>query len=42
VDSDVAAAFVDLGTLDATAPSRQRIELKLDLGDGLTLQLVRS
>jgi len=35
-----APAFVDLGTLDSTASSRLRIELKLDLGDGLALHLV--
>jgi putative transposase len=34
-------AFVDLGTLNSASPSRPRIELKLDLGDGLTLHLVR-
>ena len=37
-------AFVDLGSLDSlgsTNPRRSRIELKLDLGDGLILHLVR-
>ena len=35
--------FVDLGTLSApTTPSGERIELRLDLGGGLTLQLIRS
>lgn len=33
-------AFVDLGTLSSATP-RPRIDLKLDLGDGLTLHLVR-
>ena len=35
-------AFVDLGTLNSTSSSKPRLELKLDLGDGLTLHLVRS
>ncbi|WP_299161439.1 IS66 family insertion sequence element accessory protein TnpB [Accumulibacter sp.] len=35
-----APAFVDLGTLGAAA-SAPRIDLKLDLGDGLVLHLVR-
>ncbi len=35
-------AFVDLGTLNSASLSRSRIELKLDLGDGLVLHLVRS
>jgi len=34
-------AFVDLGTLNSQSP-RQRLGLKLDLGDGLVLHLVRS
>lgn len=36
-----APAFVDLGTLSSAATPRPRIDLKLDLGDGLTLHLVR-
>ena len=39
-----APAFVDLGSLDSlgsTNPRRAQIELKLDLGDGLILHLVR-
>lgn len=32
--------FVDLGSLRSTAPA-PRIDLKLDLGDGLVLHLVR-
>ena len=36
-----APAFVELGPLNTTAPQRARIELKLDLGDGLSLHLVR-
>ncbi len=39
--SNKAPAFVDLGTLNAASSSRPRIELKLDLGDGLILHLVR-
>jgi len=42
VVSTRAPAFVDLGTLNSASPSRPRIEFKLDLGDGLTLHLVRS
>ena len=33
-------AFVDLGTL-SSRPVRQGVELKLDLGDGMVLHLVR-
>lgn len=36
-----APAFVDLGTLNSVPSSRPRIDLKLDLGDGLILHLVR-
>jgi putative transposase len=37
------ATFVDLGVLGAAAPSATpRVDLKLDLGGGLTLHLVRS
>ena len=39
--SDTVPAFVDLGTLDSASSSKPRIELKLDLGDGLSLRLVR-
>lgn len=35
-------AFVDLGMLDSGPTPRPRIDLKLDLGDGLILHLVRS
>ena len=41
VASDAAPAFVDLGALNAVSSAKRRIELKLDLGDGLTLHLVR-
>lgn len=34
-------AFVDLGTLDSAGASGPRIDLKLELGDGLVLHLVR-
>jgi len=37
-----APTFVDLGTLNSASSPRQRLELKLDLGDGLLLHLVRS
>ena len=36
-----APAFVDLGTLGAAVAPAPRIDLKLDLGDGLVLHLVR-
>ena len=42
VASDAVPAFVDLGNLDSASSSKPRIELKLDLGDGLTLHLVRN
>ena len=41
VASNTAPAFVDLGTLEAMPASMPRLDLKLDLGDGLTLHLVR-
>lgn len=34
-------AFVDLGMLGSGGASRSRLELKLDLGDGVVLHLVR-
>ena len=34
-------AFVDLGTLRAESPQGVPVELRLDLGGGLTLHLVR-
>jgi hypothetical protein len=37
----VTPAFVDLGTLNCAASSRPPIDLKLELGDGLVLHLVR-
>lgn len=42
VSSDTAPAFVDLGTLNTAPSARARLDLKLDLGDGLILHLVRS
>jgi len=36
-----APAFLDLGCLDATASRAAPIDLRLDLGGGLTLHLVR-
>ena len=35
-------AFVDLGTLNAESATRPRLDLRLDLGDGLILHLVRN
>jgi hypothetical protein len=35
-------AFVDLGALNCTSLPSPRLDLKLDLGDGLILHLVRS
>ena len=35
-------AFVDLGALNSEFSPRPRLDLKLDLGDGLILQLARS
>lgn len=40
VQGDV-PAFVDLGAVHSRPP-RQRLDLKLDLGDGVVLHLVRS
>ena len=40
--TEASPAFLDLGSLDAVPPARRRLELKLDLGDGLTLHLVRA
>ncbi len=39
--SHAAPAFVDLGTLSSATLPRARIDLRLELGDGLTLHLVR-
>ena len=36
-----APAFVDLGPLNSVSSPRPRLDLKLDLGDGLVLHLVR-
>ena len=38
---DRTPGFVDLGTLGSAAVSAPRIDLTLDLGDGLVLHLVR-
>ena len=40
--STAAPAFLDLGVLDTAATLRPQIDLKLYLGDGLTLHLVRN
>lgn len=37
-----APVFIDAGTLSSAPARRARVELKLDLGEGLVLQLVRS
>jgi hypothetical protein len=42
VDHQLAPAFVDLGALNCTSLARPRFDLKLDLGDGLILHLVRN
>lgn len=42
VGSDTAPAFVDLGTLNGDSALRPQLDLRLDLGDGLILHLVRS
>jgi hypothetical protein len=36
------AAFVDLGALNCTSLARPRLDLRLELGDGLIVHLVRS
>ncbi len=36
-----ASAFVDLGTLNCQSAPRAQFDLRVDLGDGLVLQLVR-
>lgn len=41
VVSTRAPTFVDLGPLNSASSLRSRLELTLDLGDGLTLHLVR-
>lgn len=38
---DATPAFVDIGTLGAVPAHRRRLDLKLDLGEGLVLHLVR-
>jgi hypothetical protein len=37
-----APAFVDLGALNCTSLARPRLDLRLELGDGLIVHLVRS
>ena len=39
--SAAAGAFVDLGTLSAPSAAGERLELRLDLGGGVILHLVR-
>lgn len=38
---DTAPTFVDIGSLNAAPAHRPRLDLKLDLGEGLVLHLVR-
>ncbi len=40
-DVERASAFVDLGALSMQASTTPRLDLRLDLGDGLVLHLVR-
>ena len=40
--ADKVPVFVDAGTLSVKPAPRSRLELKLDLGEGWVLQLVRS
>jgi len=40
-DAKSAGSFVDLGTLSGSRSQPERFELRLDLGGGMTLQLVR-
>ena len=39
---ETASAFVDLGTLNCESAPRAQFDLRVDLGDGLVLHLVRS
>lgn len=41
IRNDRGAAFVDLGELNSNPSPRPRFELKLDLGEGLFLHVVR-
>jgi hypothetical protein len=41
VGSPATPAFLDVGTLNPASASRPRIDLKVDLGEGLILHLVR-
>lgn len=38
---DSGSAFVDLGALETLSSAKPKLDLRLDLGDGLTLHLVR-
>jgi len=40
-DRDTVPAFVDLGALEPVSAVKPKLDLRLDLGDGLTLHLVR-
>ena len=41
VEPDPGPAFVDLGALESVSAVKPKLDLRLDLGDGLTLHLVR-
>jgi len=41
VGDEITPVFVDVGALNPIAATKPRLELKLDLGDGLVLHLVR-
>lgn len=41
VRQDSGSAFVDLGALEPLSSAKPKLDLRLDLGDGLTLHLVR-
>lgn len=38
---DTELAFVDVGALESVSAAKPKLDLRLDLGDGLTLHLVR-
>jgi putative transposase len=41
VRQDTGSAFVDLGALEPVSSAKPKLDLRLDLGDGLMLHLVR-
>jgi putative transposase len=40
-EPETSPAFVDLGALESLSAAKPKLDLRLDLGDGLTLHLVR-